>query len=217
MTTELNSSRAWAVLIVTLLVALTLGAAAGLPLGERIYAYQWSDARFCSDCHAHDYADEAWARSGHADLTTCHDCHRVPIRHYPRNLWVTITRPPKTPQDIPHPEVPVLICTQCHIGQCDPHEISGPMSAELCDSIVKVDNSPLHSAHLNADHARPGGESTEDERVVCEDCHGGRVDDPHRFETSREACTRCHEEHEAETVAGLPCRQCHGPGFFAAP
>jgi hypothetical protein len=200
--------------VVTLLLACVLGGIVGRPLGERIYAYQWSDARFCNDCHAHDYANEAWERSAHAGLTTCHDCHRVPIRHYPRNLWVTITTPPKTPQDIPHPEVPVVICEQCHVGRCDPHELSGPMDATLCDQVVKVDGSRLHAAHLDADHAEPGG-GPSDERVVCEDCHGGRVDEPHRFESSRVACTRCHEDHEAETVAGLPCRQCHGGDFFA--
>ena len=201
---------------VVLIGALVLGGLAGHPLGNRVYDYQWSDARFCNDCHAHDYASEAWERSAHAGLTTCHDCHRVPIRHYPRNLWVMLTRPPERPEDIPHPEVPTVVCEQCHVGLCDQEALTGPMGAALCDQVVKVERTPSHLAHLEAERRLPGRVATEAGRIECGDCHSGRIDDPHRFETRRAACVACHEEHRGSTVGGLPCRQCHGAGFLAA-
>lgn len=195
-------------LVAVALVAIALGAALGAPLGDRVYAYQWSDARFCDDCHAHDYANEAWSRSAHADLTTCHDCHRVPIRHYPRNLWVTITHPPQTPEDIPHPEVPVVICETCHTSEgCDPHELSGPMSPRLCAQVVDIDGTAAHRVHLAAEHR--------DGPIGCLDCHGTTGTDVHRFSASDLACARCHEGHEREAAGRtMACRQCHGGSFL---
>ena len=204
----------WLLPAAIVLGALLLGGFSGRTFGQRVYAYQWSDARFCNDCHAHDYANEAWEASAHAGLTTCHDCHLVPIRHYPRNLWVMLTKPPKTAQDIPHPEVPIVICQKCHVGECEPHGLSGPLDDELCAQVVKVDESPLHSAHLEAE--RPGRDGgLAGGPITCEDCHGGLPDAPHSFETRRAACEGCHEDHDDETVADLPCRQCHGARFLA--
>ena len=72
--------------LVIVLCALGVGAIAGIPAGQGGFHYVWRDPHFCNDCHVHDYADEAYFRSVHADVTPCHDCHRVPIMHYPRNL-----------------------------------------------------------------------------------------------------------------------------------
>ncbi len=214
------------VLAAVAVVAVLAGAAAGAPIGDRLFNYQWSDARFCNDCHAHDYANEAWKESIHADLTTCHDCHRVPIRHYPRNLWVTITDPPQTAEDIPHPQIPVVICGACHLGECDPHELTGPMPVKLCDQVVKVDRSRLHRVHLESKTRLPGAgqggaldegheEGHEDGTITCLDCHGAGERQVHRFSDDVIACSKCHERHATELgLEGLPCRQCHGSAFL---
>jgi hypothetical protein len=214
----------WTPLVaVAAFVAVLVGAAAGMPIGDRVYAYQWADARFCNDCHAHDYANEAWAESIHAGLTTCHDCHRVPIRHYPRNLWVQITDPPKSAEDIPHPQIPVVICGSCHLAECDPHELTGPMPLEMCDHVVKIDNSRLHRVHLESEDRQPGpglggALDTEHEEgtITCLDCHGAGERQVHKFSDDVTACSKCHERHVEELgIVGLPCRQCHGSAFLA--
>ena len=219
--------RGWLSPVVLCVVAVfaALGALGGAPVGKRVFEYQWQDARFCDDCHAHDYANEAWERSLHRDLTTCHDCHLVPIRHYPRNLWVMLTDPPKRPEDIPQPHVSVVICEQCHVGRCDPHGLTGPMSEALCNQVAKTDNSPLHRVHLDAARRDPnplqGGDASEGAAsgpIECVDCHGAGDGPPHRFEADPASCVRCHKHFDSElSVAGLTCRQCHGEGFLASP
>ena len=205
-------------------VALVIGAAVGRPLGDRVYSYQWSDARFCDDCHAHDYANDAWSRSAHAELTSCHDCHRVPIRHYPRNLWVTITAPPQGPDDIPHPEIPLVICASCHVGHCDPHELTGPLPVALCDEVIKIEDTRLHRVHLDAAARTPapghGGPPEPDDEdgadpIGCLDCHGAEEGEVHRFAASDTRCVGCHEDvTEKESDAAMACRACHGAGFL---
>ncbi len=210
-------------LAVAALVAVLVGAAAGMPIGDRLFSYQWADARFCDDCHAHDYANEAWEASIHADLTSCHDCHRVPIRHYPRNLWVMITDPPQSAEDIPRPNIPVVICGTCHLNQCDPHELTGPMPVEMCNQVVKVDNSRLHRLHLESENRLPGpgqggalDAEAEEGTISCLDCHGAGDREVHRFSDDVTACSTCHERHVEELgIPGLPCRQCHGSAFLA--
>lgn len=131
------------------------GALAGVPVGDAGLNYMWRDARFCDDCHVHDYANEAWARSVHADLTTCHDCHLVPIRHYPRNLWVTVFATPQGPEDIHRPEVETVICERCHSVHTDEEELTGPMAQPVRKQVVKIDESPLHRVHLDAKSRTP--------------------------------------------------------------
>ncbi len=225
------------------LLALGAGMAAGMPLGERIYQYQWADARFCNDCHVHDYANDAWEQSAHGDVTTCHDCHLVPISHYPRNLWVTITDPPQSPDDIHRPNIPTVICEQCHSEKGADAHLSGPMSHELQAAVVKIDDSPMHRLHLDAEKRDPGafrgsrpdddrGEHAEDSgehaqeggghgaddptRISCMDCHGAESNRAHHFETTVADCIECHSAHSDELGAGgIACRQCHGAGFLA--
>ncbi len=223
-----------------LAVCAVLGGFAGFPLGERIYAYQWSDARFCNDCHVHDYANEAWADSLHRDLTSCHDCHLVPIRHYPRNLFVTIFETPETAEDIPHPDVPLVVCSQCHLGHCGDHQLTGPLSPELCEAVAKVDTSVLHKAHLDSKVRKPGeqpgeaaehgsehaaepahgggghGAAIEEGPIACRDCHGPTGDQPHVFVPTVAHCLECHEGHAGGPGGeNIPCRQCHGAKFLA--
>ena len=138
------------------LIALALGSLAGMPVGQEVFRYTWSDARFCDDCHTHDYANEAWSRSVHAKLTTCHDCHRVPIRHYPKNLWVTVVRKPRSQDDIHRPDVATVICEQCHAESGADEPLTGPLPSELRGQVVKIDHSPLHKVHLEADSREPG-------------------------------------------------------------
>ncbi|HEX4925265.1 MAG TPA: NapC/NirT family cytochrome c, partial [Bdellovibrionales bacterium] len=64
------------------LPAMVLGALAGAFPGYKAYEYVWTDARFCTSCHVHDYATVGWAQSIHGEKTTCHDCHHQPLRAY---------------------------------------------------------------------------------------------------------------------------------------
>ena len=142
--------------LVVVLLALIAGNVAGMPVGKEVFRYTWMDARFCDDCHTHDYANQAWARSVHGKLTTCHDCHRVPIRHYPLNLWVTVTNKPQTQDDIHRPDVATVICEQCHSESGASDVLTGPLPTELREQVVKIDHSPLHKLHLESDTREPG-------------------------------------------------------------
>jgi 5-methylcytosine-specific restriction endonuclease McrA len=219
-----KTTPAWGV--AGLLVAMALGAVAGTPLGHRVYDYQWSDARFCDDCHAHDYANEAFAESAHASLTTCHDCHRVPIRHYPRNLFVTIFDKPQSADDIHRPDVETVICAQCHLGNGHKEELTGPMPDAIRDRVPKIDDSPLHRVHVDAATRQPPfdeppagheGDSAADghEGDSAEAEHGGDAHESggHGGERSAITCMDCHgaesnrAHHFGSTDAN--CLACH--------
>lgn len=196
-------------------LAAVLGAGAagllgGVPLADDAFTYLWADDRFCNDCHVHDYANEAYARSAHAGLTTCHDCHTVPLRHYPRNLWVTVMDTPQGPDDIPVPHVEDRICRSCHAADGAEAHLTGPMPDALRAQVVKIDGSPLHDTHLGA--VLEDGTSP-----TCMTCHGGENQREHRFRTAQVSCEGCHEEqHSAEHGDGaLACRECHFGGFSA--
>lgn len=200
--------------------ALVAGSLAGVPVKDKLYDYMWRDPRFCDDCHVHDYANQAWARSVHGQLTTCHDCHRVPIRHYPKNLVVTLFHTPEKPEDIPRPEVTEAICEQCHADDGGDEPLTGPMSAELRAQVVHVDDSPLHDVHLESKTRTPsayagGGAGPAEGHIECLDCHGGQDLRVHGFPAVSEACEECHEGIRPHDEAGgvLSCLDCHGRGF----
>jgi len=202
----------------SILAGLVLGA----PVGDAAYDYMWRDPFFCNDCHVHDYADDAWARSVHAYVTTCHDCHRVPVMHYPVMTAGTIFNPPETPEDVKKAHVPSQICEGCHLSTST-EEMTGPMVGEMRARVVKIDDSRLHRLHidsktrdpgtyLGADHgtggehggdgAAPAGEEHADggehghgdERIIqCLDCHGsGGNLEAHRYTAARTNCLQCH-------------------------
>lgn len=209
--------------LVVVLVALIGGAAAGVPVGDGMYTYMWQDPRFCNDCHVHDYANEAWAASVHGQLTTCHDCHRVPIRHYPKNLVYAAFWRPQVPEDIPKPHPTVEICEQCHSSTGGDEPLTGPMAPEVRAEVVKIDHSPLHRLHLDSDHRTPsayeGGQTDQGEGPIeCLDCHGGENLTAHQFPARTEHCERCHEgvRPEDEHGGGLQCLDCHAAGFLGA-
>ncbi|MDP2310684.1 MAG: hypothetical protein Q8P18_32000 [Pseudomonadota bacterium] len=209
----MRSTRAWLVLnplsLALVAFALAGGGAAGVPVGDGMYTYMWQDARFCDDCHVHDYANEAWERSAHSRLTTCHDCHRVPIRHYPSNLYLALFDRPQVPEDIPQPDVGVVICEQCHSDAGDEEPLTGPLPEDLRALVVKVDGSPLHRVHLDAKAGESGP-------IECLDCHGGRHLEVHRFTATSEACVACHDGVRPEDESGrtLSCLDCHQTGFL---
>lgn len=188
-------------------LAFGLGVAVGAPIADAGFDYTWRDADFCDDCHVHDYANARYWQSRHAGVTTCHDCHRVPIAHYPRNLWKLATVTYDDPSDIHTPAVPTLICGACHLQDGGHEELTGPMTDALRAQVVKVDRSPLHALHLEATTAL-GAE------IGCLDCHGSGGASAHRFSSAPERCLTCHEG-LAPTggLAALDCRDCHIAGF----
>lgn len=209
------------------------GSVSGKPVADALYGYMWSDAQFCDDCHVHDWANERWAASVHGTLTTCHDCHRVPIRHYPMNLAVTILDTPETPEDIPKAEVKMVICEQCHSQVGAEEELTGPMPPAVREQVVRIDHSPLHRTHLDAEFRKPGaykggkpgvdGEHTEalegeEGKITCLDCHGGEDLNVHRFVATSADCEECHHDIAPKDEAGneLSCLDCHGRGFVGA-
>lgn len=224
--------------------AFMAGGVAGVGPQARIYNYMWRDPAFCDDCHVHDYANQAYDRSVHAGLTTCHDCHRVPIRHYPRNLVVTLFDKPQSQEDINRPEVATVICTQCHSKETEGEPLTGPMPDEIRKRVVKVDDSPLHRAHMSsktrdpapahggektatsavpeaasADHAAHGERPSWDAGViVCVDCHGSDANRAHSFTATRDDCVACHKDTKLAggAMAGADCRQCHLSGFLGS-
>lgn len=201
-------------------VAFAGGALAGIPAGDQVYNYEWKDADFCDDCHVHDYANEAWAESVHGELTTCHDCHRVPISHYPRNLYMMIADRPQGPEDIHRPHVETVVCQQCHVAQGE-IELTGPMPADLLAHVVKVENSPLHKVHMEAESRDPGAAPGEAEpgEITCMDCHGSDENRAHSFPATTANCAACHEGEahlDANDDAQVECRDCHFGGFVGA-
>ncbi len=202
------------------LVGLLAGGAAGVPVNHDVYTYMWRDDRFCNDCHVHDYANEAYDRSLHAKVATCHDCHLVPIRHYPRNLWLTLFDPPQGPEDIHPPAVESVLCAACHSAELAEHPLTGPMPDALRAQVVKIDHSTLHRKHLESDTRRPhpgqggkadtvdedagapsahGGHAAEraswDKGVIrCVDCHGSEDNRAHHFPAERGNCVHCHDD-----------------------
>lgn len=207
-----------------LLLAGALGTIIGVPAGNSAYHYTWNDYRFCNDCHIHDYANEAYERSAHFGLTTCHDCHRVPIRHYPSNLYKTILFGAIPMEEFKKPTVPSVICEQCHTEEHADEPLTGPMSEEVRKRVVKIDTSPLHLSHLRSKTRAPGvyrgGKadavavepvehavgfhfetvapeelpSWDNGVIRCIDCHGDESNRPHGFSANRENCVKCHSE-----------------------
>lgn len=213
--------------------AAVFGAALGVPTGQTTFTYLWADDRFCNDCHVHDYANENFDRSVHQGVTTCHDCHLVPLSHYPKNLYVTVFATPQVPEDIPRSHVETVVCVRCHSEQAADEALTGPMSPELRPLITKIDHSPGHLRHLGATRRDPAatedlprGDETWAERhgqlpdwhagrIQCVDCHGSRAADAHRFSSTAENCLACHESERPHTDSrmALDCRSCHFAEF----
>lgn len=194
--------------IAGVVVSFGVGLASGVPPGNAMFDYTWRDADFCDDCHVHDYANEAWKRSPHVGLTTCHDCHRVPIRHYPRNLWMMVSDRPQGPEDFHAPHIPIVVCGQCHLSEQEEEPLTGPMPEEIRKHVVKVDLSPLHKLHLSKEQ--------DGEPIDCMSCHGGETNRAHRFEATQDNCVVCHEDRKipaSSGVAALTCKECHFAGF----
>ncbi|MFT7519662.1 MAG: hypothetical protein ACI9MC_001804 [Kiritimatiellia bacterium] len=194
--------------LVIVLVAAGLGGLTGLPPAQVAYDYAWRNPQFCDDCHVHDYANEAYFRSVHAGLTTCHDCHRVPIMHYPRNLWGTIMFDGR--EQLEHvPHVEEVVCSACHVEEHQ-GELTGPMTEAIRQQVVKIDDSPLHRIHLDAETANPGvGRGGETDDTDDTDDTGGHSTDgaPHATEHG----TAQHGGgHAAEPPGAIDCMSCHG-------
>ena len=193
--------------------AFALGGAAGIGPGDVAYKYTWVDYRFCDDCHVHDYANEAYERSVHFGLTTCHDCHRVPIRHYPKNLYMAIFDRPQTADDIHPPDVQSVICEQCHSVDGGKEPLTGPMSEAVRKRVVKIDSSPLHMLHLSSKTRDPGayrGQTKRDEASP----HGedGELAPAHE-EGAAHAPAGGHEaggELPGWDMGVITCMDCHG-------
>lgn len=223
-----------------LAAGLAAGSLVGVPVEEKVYDYVWNDSYMCDDCHVHDYANKAYWASVHGGVTTCHDCHLVPISHYPWNLYVTAFRPPQGPEDIHPPQVASVVCTRCHSEEGQGEPLTGPMSEAVRKQTVKIDESALHRQHLGSKERIPssfagGTEPPEhnlgfgkliapferpkwDEGVItCADCHGSADNRAHSFTATRDNCIACHGDLHVDTgrFVDLDCRQCHLTGFLA--
>lgn len=215
--------------------ALVVGFSVGAPVGDAGFDYTWRNANFCGDCHVHQYANEAFFRSVHGGVTTCHDCHKVPLSHYPVELWIMLTDRPEEMEDFGPVHVPSVLCGGCHLRDSTEH-LTGPMTDAFKRQVVKVDDSPLHRVHLQAEtrepspylgagfHAPkpPDGKKVpyalkhEGQVISCLDCHGSGGDhETHRFTASRDNCVRCHAAIDVAggRLAGLRCQECHLTGF----
>lgn len=184
------------------------GLVAGAPVGDAGYDYLWRDPNFCNDCHVHDYADEAWARSVHAGVTTCHDCHLVPFMHYPVMGLGTILDPPQTPEEVKKAHVASVICEACHLAVSD-HELTGPMTDEMRTRIVKIDDSPMHRIHMDSETRDPG--------VYLGANHGSG--DPHGGTAPATPDDHADAQgggHGDEEEGAIQCMDCHGSGGNAA-
>lgn len=220
--------------VTVIVCAFCVGFAASAPVSDGAYNYMWANPTFCGTCHIHDYADAAFFRSAHAGVTTCHDCHRVPLMHYPPQAYNTIRYGALTQWEMPKPNVPSVLCETCHTD--DEHEaMTGPMSNEMRAQVVKIDQSPLHRIHLDAKRRNPGpakggphegapGAPTvaddvlrkgETSLITCMDCHGSQNNRAHHFLPSRANCIQCHSD--ADKAGGrlktLQCQECHFDGF----
>jgi len=204
--------------------------------GYKTYEYVWKDASFCTSCHVHDYASNAWQASSHNQITTCHDCHHQPLRSYFKEFFIMIVKQPKYLKGLERvPHVPKEICSACHISDYKERgTISGPMRERDISKIPKIDQTFLHKLHLErqtdlelyteqeitdpADIADPkqylSRERGPKRKIICVDCHGGITNRAHSFVAVDLACTRCHyERHPSGFVTEYGCRHCHFQDF----
>lgn len=220
-----------------LLPSMGLGLLLGAYPGFITYKYVWEDADFCLSCHVHDYVNIAWKNSVHGQLTTCHDCHHLPLHEYIREAYVQVTEWPKFPDDLDHvPHVPKDLCQACHLAaEADRSTITGPLAKEEIDKLPKVDHTYLHQIHLKAKtkvipyadyhlskkQRDPRNvidlpmEEGEERSITCTDCHGGPGNRAHNFRANDSNCVRCHQEvHQSEIGKKYGCRSCHFQGFM---
>ncbi len=195
--------------LVVVLAAFVGGGVAGYPIGDAGYDYGWKDPTFCSNCHVHDYADEAFARSVHAGVTTCHDCHKVPLTHLMAEGMLMVTDRPQTPEDISPTSLRSVVCEACHVAGNHEH-LTGPMNDEMRAMVVKVDQSPLHRLHLEATSRDPG--------TYLGANHGAPGADEHDEHDEHDAPAKplfapeTAGGHGREAVEGIVCLDCHGSG-----
>lgn len=215
----------------------TVGTFVGVYGGYHVSEVVWNDAKFCTSCHVHDYANYGWERSIHGSKTTCHDCHHQPLRAYVKEMYVMLTKRPTFPQDLHHtPYIKKDLCAACHVSNAaDRSSITGPMKFEDISKIPKVDLSEMHRIHLGAKtdltllnshetseaerRAEPITElpvSKGEERLVtCADCHGGPANRGHNFSAVDASCVRCHDgPHKTPVGEVFGCRNCHFQGFL---
>ncbi len=225
------------------LAAFVGGIALGFPFADNAYDRVWVDPHFCSSCHIHDYADEAYFRSQHAGVTTCHDCHQVPLIHYPGNVYGVLFKDYSDPENaIKRPHVKNVLCANCHVEGYESH-LTGPMTDEMRARVVKINDSPLHKVHMLAEVRVPppakGGPHGADPEAVtaaaqqewaehgaeettaiaCMDCHGSPYNRAHQFLPTRAACLQCHTsiDKSGGRLSTLKCQECHFAGFTGRP
>jgi len=205
-------------------VAFLGGLLAGIPPSNAAFNYTWRNAEFCDDCHVHDYANEAYFRSVHAGVTTCHDCHRVPLMHYPRNLYGLFFKEYTGPESFHAVYVASVLCEACHVEGSTDH-LTGPMTDELREKVVKIDHSPLHKVHMEAENrdpspakgGHPGGDDHDAEGHAGDDhAHpsGLSVHGVGSEEEGAILCGDCHGDERNRAHQFRPsrnnCLECHG-------
>ncbi len=220
-------------------VVCLIGTSIGVVLGYKANKIVAHDARFCTACHVHDYAQESWKKSPHHEKnTTCHDCHEQSVVDNMKNglgLVKMLVTGDTNPGMLRHvPRVADHACVRCHVPQEDNfwYDILGPLQEDEIANVPKITRSALHEKHLHSEFERTGRERSDDaphERmpgdiynIQCRECHGSDLNRSHQFTPQNKSCLRCHEKdleisHQKSLVQGVHaknCLACHASDFL---
>jgi len=209
-----------------------LGAIPGGVLGFKAYRFSWVDPRFCFFCHIHDYANIAWKKSGHGEVTTCHDCHHIPLLHYTYIGAKTFINRPTYPEDLEQPpDIPNDLCIQCHVrGAIKRENWTNPLQYDRLKKIPAVDVTAGHRWHMGALTDKPTVEVLKNQSakatvergfnpkgiINCRYCHGSKANRPHNYRATDANCRSCHaDSHLSDQLrfAGTDCLLCHINAF----
>ncbi len=153
--------------------------------GYKINDYFEHDPNACALCHVHDYANEAWAKSVHKEVT-CHECHHSTKKEQVVQLYRFVFMGQKMVEPR-HGQIIVAwkICIQCH-WEKDKRYPDAPV----------VNRSRYHAKHVFI------------EQIECAKCHGYVV---HNFLPEERFCVNCHTGREVHGTGmeKLACINCH--------
>ena len=214
------------------LVVFVLAAVPGGYLGYRAYHFAWTDARFCFACHIHDYAVNEWKRSAHGDVTTCHDCHHMPLLHYTYVGARALFNRPSYPDDLENPpSIPDELCMQCHVrGAIQRSSWTLPFQYDSLKRIPAIDVTAGHRWHTASKTIEPVARILLDDsakeavkrgfeprhELNCWRCHGSEGNRYHQYRATNVNCRSCHADSHLKDqlkFTGTDCLLCHINAF----